>query len=80
MSVYYFLVCDRHKEWCNAASSQAGGSGHLIDSDETLPDFVVAHHGCTLKSVSEFDDDARPMEYIQWSRNNRESLNRRRRA
>lgn len=58
MSIYYFLVCDKHRERCDAASTAAGGCplGH----SQMIHAFIVRHGDCLphMRVVSEFDDSA----------------------
>ena len=71
MSTYYYLVCDKHKERTDAASCTAGGGVcHLADSPETLLPFIVAHDGCTLRSVNEHTNDAYDSQFADWDDQN----------
>lgn len=54
MSTYYFLVCERHKEFTDAASLPAFGQPvRLGQSNEILPHFIHAHHSCGLVVLDE---------------------------
>ncbi len=59
MSIYYYLVCDKHMERCDAGSSAAGGCplGH----SHALSNFCMAHTECSVRITSEYEDSA--MEY-----------------
>ena len=76
MSTYYFLICDRHREVTDAASDGGGGIGHLANSPHTLLPFIVSHHGCSLRVISEHDpevaDDFRG--YTEWTEENLEAM------
>ncbi len=47
MSTYYFLVCEDHREHCDAVSRSAGGLGPLGDC-KNLPYFAYKHRECRL--------------------------------
>lgn len=73
MSTYYFLVCDRHEEYTDAASRTAGGGiCHLANSTDTLLPFLVSHCGCNLRVISEYHKDREKImtEYTEWTEDN----------
>jgi hypothetical protein len=72
MSTYYFLACDKHKEYCDGASRTAGGFCHLCDSETTLPPFIIKHQGCDINIISEhaFDLDEKYEGYTEWDKGN----------
>lgn len=73
MSTYYFLVCEDHKERCDAASKLASnGVCQLCDSDVTLLPFIVQHSGCNVRIASEHEDDI--YEYLEWTKGNVDDL------
>lgn len=76
MSTYYFLVCDKHMERTDACSWTAWGIGKspMGDSQDTLGPFIVAHHGCNLRCVSEHDYDADNPNYKDWTSANVEEM------
>lgn len=61
--MYYFLVCDSHKELCPAASNEK----HLFNSYESLPIFITEHNGCRLRVITDGGDDDIFNEYKNWS-------------
>ena len=72
MSTYYYLVCDKHKEYCNGASRTMGGFCHLCDSADTLPPFIITHDSCKVRITSEHDYSY--MGYKEWTRFNIEEM------
>ncbi len=70
MSVYYAVICEKCKEKTDAVSSNLSGYQPLIDSDTTLLPFLVAHHRCPIKVISENDDEFNDKEYEEWNKNN----------
>ena len=70
MSTYYFIVCDKHKEITDAASRTAGGYCPLVDSNVTLVPFIITHHGCPVRIVSEHEDDAYSDDFEEWTKEN----------
>ena len=75
MSVYYFLICEQHKESVGAASRIAGGATivPLASGDIALSRFVYYHRNCQLSVQSEFDYyDREDLE--QWVDGNWETL------
>jgi len=69
MSTYYFIVCDDHRERTDAASSAAGGCA-LADGPHTLIPFIIAHHGCNVRIVSEHDEEGFSDDYEDWTQEN----------
>lgn len=74
MATYYYLICDNHREKCDAASRSAGGVGHLCDSSKVLPHFLYTHAGCTLRVISEHQEDEE-FSYKEWSKENLDEMN-----
>jgi hypothetical protein len=75
MSTYYYLSCEKHKEYCDAAST--GGFAErkcgLIDSDVTLSPFIVIHAYCGPLVV--LNDESDELEtYKRWTRYNVKEL------
>lgn len=72
MSTYYYIVCDKHLERTSACSRTAAGIGQsaLGDSPETLGPFIVTHHRCQVRIVSEHDADAYEERYKDWTAEN----------
>lgn len=66
MSTYYYLICPTHKERCHAASRTAGGYCHLVDSEATLPPFIIAHAKCPVRIVSEHDEEPYDESFTEW--------------
>jgi hypothetical protein len=67
LSTYYFIVCDDHKERTDAASRSAGGYGALVDSPKTLTAFIIAHCGCKIRIVSEYEDAGYSEDFRDWT-------------
>ena len=57
MSTYYYVVCDKHRQRCDAASWSLGGIGALGHSF-MLGRFVVDHRNCTIRVTTEHDHTA----------------------
>lgn len=75
MSTFYYLVCDKHLERTDACARTAGSLGSpLEDSEATLGPFIVAHHGCPVRIVSENDDDSYEDKFIDWTKENVEEM------
>lgn len=76
MSTYYFLVCEKHKEFCDGASRSAGGFGHVADSSVTLPPFIITHNECELRVASEHEELKYDKElgYTDWDEQNYKKL------
>jgi hypothetical protein len=72
MSTYYFLVCDKHKEYCDGASRSGSGAIHLCDSEITLPPFIVVHCDCPVRICSEHDESF--LDYDEWNKENVEAF------
>lgn len=70
MSTFYYIVCDGHKERCEAAARTGGGTGPLGDSDVTLPAFIVTHADCPVRIVGEAHPDANREDYKDWDAEN----------
>ncbi len=74
MSTYYFLVCDDHKEITDAASRSMSGPCHLANSDKTLIPFIITHHGCKVRIVSEHESELDSDEFKEWTPSEIEAL------
>jgi hypothetical protein len=71
LSTYYFIVCDTHMERTDAASKTSGGIGcHLDASKHTLLPFIVAHHGCPVRIVSENSEASSSESFTDWTESN----------
>ena len=72
MSTYYYIVCDKHHERTDACSRTAGGIGQsaLGYSQETLGPFIVTHHGCPVRIVSEHEADSYEEQFKDWTAEN----------
>ena len=72
MSTDYYLVCDKHLERTDACSRTACcmGQSALNDSRETLGPFMVTHHGCPIRIVSEHEGDAYDERFKDWTAEN----------
>lgn len=66
MSVYYYLICDDHKEITDAASWTAGGYCPLGDSDVTLTPFILAHAKCHVRIISEHEEEEYDDTHYRW--------------
>lgn len=70
MSTYYSMVCDKHLERCHAVSRTAGSYCNLIDSGKTLQPFIIVHHSCPVRVVSEHEDDYYDERFTDWTKDN----------
>lgn len=55
MSTYYYVVCDEHKQCCDAVSRTVSGIRALGHSF-MLGDFLVDHCGCGVRLTNEHDE------------------------
>lgn len=55
MSTYFYVVCDKHKQSCDAASMGMGGIGALGHSF-MLGRFCVDHCDCDIRVTNEHED------------------------
>lgn len=75
MSTYYDIICDKHRERCDAASrGAAGGIGPVADAPTTIWSFLYAHAGCNLRVVSEHEDEYGDPSYQDWTESNYRQL------
>ncbi len=65
MSTHYYLKCDEHQEFCDAANKSAGGFQHLGDSEIILPSFIVTHSECKIEIIRENDEEVLET-YKEW--------------
>lgn len=70
MSTYYFVVCNDCREITDAASRAHGGWSNLLDSEETLPPFIIAHHGHNIEIINEHDDSEKTESFTEWTAGN----------
>lgn len=56
MSVYYYLVCDEHKQYNAAASKIASGNVVPLSGFSALSRFCFDHRDCQLRVTHEDDD------------------------
>ena len=69
MSTYFYLACHSCSELSPAVSKTAGGYCPLGDSKDTLPPFILSHHGCervTIMKEGEISFD----EWKEWDEEN----------
>ena len=74
MSIYYFIVCDKHMERTPAASKTMFNCCALGDSKDTLLPFIVVHVGCPVRIVMECEDAAYSDRYEDWTKINMEDM------
>ena len=72
MSVEYYIVCNKHKEYVHVCSD--GGRGPLLQCDRSLAAFLITHRHCDLNVINE-DEEEELESYKEWDLENwRESL------
>ncbi len=74
MSTYYYMVCDRCHEKTDAARSSSAGVCHLVNSDETLLPFIVAHAGHQVRILSEHYEGGDIYGYTEWNISNLDEM------
>lgn len=55
MSIYYYLVCDRCRQYNDAASLLMGGGVCALGQSFMLTQFIYDHRDCALRVASEYD-------------------------
>jgi hypothetical protein len=71
VSVEYYLLCEKHKQYVHACSD--GFSGPLLQCDKSLAYFVITHRGCAITIINEHVEEDL-VEYIRVTNQNKDSL------
>jgi hypothetical protein len=73
MSIYYYLVCDDCKEYCNGASTSGGIGSPLIDANITVWPFMITHVHHNIKIIDDVVDDIEE-DCVEWTKDNSEYM------